>query len=141
VLQLERTLPAPRDAVYRALTTPEELKKWWGPRGYRAVSAEVDARVGGGLRIEMQPPEGDRFRLTGQFREVEPPAHLAYTFVWDPPDPDDRETVVTLSLEDRGKETAVHFTQGEFATEARYALHHEGWSDSLDRLEEMLRAG
>jgi uncharacterized protein YndB with AHSA1/START domain len=140
VLQLERTLSAPRAAVYRALTTPEELGNWWGPRGFTVPSVEVDARVGGAYRIDMQPPEGDQFRLTGEFREVEPPARLAYTFCWDPPDPDDRETVVTLSLEDRGEETELRLTQGEFATEERYALHEAGWSESLDRLEEVLRA-
>ena len=35
----------------------------------------------------MQPPEGDPFYLTGEFREVDPPARLAYTFVWEDPIP------------------------------------------------------
>jgi uncharacterized protein YndB with AHSA1/START domain len=47
----------------------------------------------------MQPPEGELFYLSGEFREVDPPARLACTFCWDPPDPDDQQTVVTLSLE------------------------------------------
>ena len=74
----------------------------------------------------MQPPEGDLFHLSGELREVDPPARLAYTFRWDPPDPDDRETLVALSLEDRGGGTEVHLLQGEFATEERRALHEEG---------------
>jgi uncharacterized protein YndB with AHSA1/START domain len=138
VLRLERTLPAPRAAVYRALTDPEELGKWWGPRGFTAPSVEFDPQVGGGYRIAMQPPDGDLFHLSGEFREVEPPARLAYTFRWDPPDPDDRETVVTLSLEDRGEETELRLTQGEFATEERYALHEAGWTESFERLEQVL---
>jgi len=44
----------------------------------------------------MQPPEGDRFYLTGEFREVDPPARLAYTFIWEYPDPDDVEMLVEL---------------------------------------------
>jgi uncharacterized protein YndB with AHSA1/START domain len=79
----------------------------------------------------MQPPEGDLFYLWGEFREVEPPAGLAYTFRWDPPGPDDRQTVVTLSLADRGERTEVVLTQGEFATEERRALNEEGWTDCL----------
>ena len=70
-------------------------------------------------RIEMQPPEGDAFYLTGEFREVDPPARLAYTFVWEDPDPDDVETVVELSFRDLGESTEVAFTQGPFKTEAR----------------------
>jgi uncharacterized protein YndB with AHSA1/START domain len=138
VLRLRRILPARRAAVYRALSDPGELAKWWGPRGFTAPSVVFDPCVGGSYRIAMQPPDGDLFYLSGEFREVDPPAHLAYTFRWDPPDPDDRQTVVTLSLQDRGERTEVHLTQGEFATEERRALHEAGWIDSFGRLERVL---
>jgi uncharacterized protein YndB with AHSA1/START domain len=138
LLRLKRILPAPRAAVYRSLTDPGELAKWWGPRGFTAPSVEFDPRVGGSYRIAMQPPTGDLFYLSGEFREVDPPARLAYTFRWDPPDPEDRETVVTLSLQDRGEGTEVLLTQGRFATEDRLALHEGGWIDSLGRLEQLL---
>jgi uncharacterized protein YndB with AHSA1/START domain len=76
--------------------------------------------------------------LLGEFREVDPPARLAYTFRWDPPAADDRETVVILALEDQGEETKLILTQGEFATEERHALHEAGWSESLERLKLVL---
>jgi uncharacterized protein YndB with AHSA1/START domain len=38
VLRLNRILPAPRAVVYRALSDPGELAKWWGPRGFTAPS-------------------------------------------------------------------------------------------------------
>ena len=139
VLRLERTLPAPRSAVYKAMTDPGELAKWWGPHGFTAPSVEFDPEVGRGFRIAMQPPDGDLFHLSGEFLDVEPPGRLAYSFRWDPPDPDDRETVVTLLLEDRGEATEVRFSQGEFATEERRALHEAGWTDSFERLEQVLR--
>jgi hypothetical protein len=41
-------------------------------------------------------------------------------------------------LEDVGDATELEFSQGEFATERRRALHDEGWANSLDRLHEML---
>jgi uncharacterized protein YndB with AHSA1/START domain len=138
MLHLERVLPAPRTDTYRALTEPKEIAKWWGPRGYTATSVEFEPRVGGSYRIAMQPPEGDLFHLTGEFTEVDPPARLAYTFRWEPPDPEDRETVAALSLGERGDETVVDFTLGEFATEGRRALHEGGWIDSFDRLAELL---
>jgi uncharacterized protein YndB with AHSA1/START domain len=138
VLDLKRILPAPRAAVYRALSDPGELAKWWGPRGFTTPSVEFDPHVGGSFRIAMQPPDGDLFHLSGEFQEVDPPARLAYTFRWHPPDPDDRPTVVTLSLEDRGERTEVLLTQGDFATEERRALHGEGWTDCFERLERVL---
>jgi uncharacterized protein YndB with AHSA1/START domain len=138
VLRLTRILPAPRATVYRALSDPGELAKWWGPRGFTAPSVEFDPRGGSGYRIAMQPPNGDLFHLSGEFREVDPPARLAFTFRWDPPDPDDRQTVVTLSLQDRGEWTELRLTQGEFATDERLALHQAGWTESLERLEQVL---
>jgi uncharacterized protein YndB with AHSA1/START domain len=138
VLRLEWTLPARRAAVYRALTDPEELGRWWGPRGFTTPRVEFEPRVGDGYRIAMQPPEGEVFHLSGEFKEVEPPARLAYTFRWEPPAPDDRETEVVLVLEDRGEKTRVALTQGSFATEERYALHEAGWSESMERLEQLL---
>ena len=138
VLRLEWVFHASRAAVYSALTDPEELGRWWGPRGFTAPSVEFEPRVAGGYRIAMQPPGGGVFHLSGEFREVEPPARLAYTFRWNPPAADDRETEVILALEDRGEKTKVILTQGEFATEERYALHEAGWSESLERLEQLL---
>jgi uncharacterized protein YndB with AHSA1/START domain len=134
----ERTLPAPRPVVFSMFTEPVELARWWGPAGFSAPTVELDVRVGGRYRIEMQPPGGDTFWLTGEFREVDPPARLAFTFRWEDPDPDDRENVVVVSLQERGDATEVSVEQAPFATHARWELHQQGWGESLDRLAEVV---
>lgn len=140
VLELTRVLSAPRERIFRALTEPAELATWWGPDGFTAPEMDVDLRVGGGYRFAMQPPEGNLFHLSGEFLEIHPPSRLAYTFRWEEPDPDDRTTVVTLSLGAVGDATEVSLAQGEFATEARLALHRGGWTDSLEKLRELVEA-
>jgi uncharacterized protein YndB with AHSA1/START domain len=137
-LTMTRTLSAPRSAVWSALTDPEQLAKWWGPKGFTSPMVDFDPQVGGSYRIAMQPPEGELFHLHGEFREVDPPARLAYTFVWDPATPDDRETLVELTLQGDDERTEVRFIQGEFATQERLELHEGGWTDGFDRLEELL---
>lgn len=143
ILELRRELRASPEVVFSAFTEPGELASWWGPQGFAIPSLEFATRVGATYRIEMQPPEGESFHLTGEFREVDPPIRLVFTFAWDPPDPDDVETLVTLSFRDLGGSTEVDLTQGEFKTEARLDLHRDGWGDSLDKLSELLseRAG
>jgi uncharacterized protein YndB with AHSA1/START domain len=136
-LNMTRILPASPADVFRAMTDEGQLARWWGPHGFSTRRVEVDPRPGGSYEIEMQPPEGEPFRLSGEFLQVEPPARLIYTFRWDPPNPDDRETVVTLSLEEQGAGTQVELTQGEFTTEERRALHEGGWADSFERLLEL----
>ena len=139
-LELKRVLTGVPSVVFAAFSDPNELVKWWGPEGFTVPSLEFDPRVGESYRLEMQPPEGDSFYLTGEFREVDPPARLAYSFVWEPPDPDDVETLVALSFRDLGEATEVAFTQGPFKTDARRALHRDGWTDSFDKLEWLISA-
>ena len=140
VLEIERVLPADRESVFAAFSDPQELANWWGPEGYAVANLEFEPRVGESYRIQMQPPEGDSFHLTGEFREVDPPKRLAFTFVWEPADPDDVETLAALSFRDLDGSTEVRFTQGPFKTEARRALHRDGWGDSFDKLERVLSA-
>jgi uncharacterized protein YndB with AHSA1/START domain len=134
-LEFKRVLPTAPSEVYRLFSDSDELAKWWGPAGFSVPSLDFIPAVGSSYRIEMQPPEGDAFHLTGEFREVEPPTRLSFTFVWDPPDPDDVETLVELSFRESGDSTEVDFRQGTFKTEERRELHRNGWGDSFEKLE------
>ena len=138
--EMKRTLPAGRSVVFDGFTEPSALARWWGPDGFTIPDVDFEPRVGSTFRIVMQPPEGDAFRLTGTFREVDPPKSLAFTFSWDPPDPDDVETLARVSFTDRGGSTELAVTQGPFKTEARRDLHRDGWRQSLDKLELLLAA-
>jgi uncharacterized protein YndB with AHSA1/START domain len=139
-LEIERVLRARPSVVFRAFSDADELAKWWGPRGFSTPSLVLHARVGAGYRIEMQPPQGAPFYLSGEFRAVDPLARLAYTFAWEDPDPDDLDTLVDLSFRDVGASTEVALRQGPFKTEARRRLHRDGWTDSFDKLERLLGA-
>jgi uncharacterized protein YndB with AHSA1/START domain len=138
-LEIRRVLRTPRAVVFHALSDPDELAKYWGPEGFTIPSVESELHAGGHYRIAMQPPEGERFYLEGEFLEVDPPRVLSYTFRWEPPDDDDRETVVRLSLHDlSGASTELLFTQGDFATERRRKVHEDGWTQTLDKLESLV---
>jgi uncharacterized protein YndB with AHSA1/START domain len=57
-LVLERTLDAPVGLVWKALTEPEHLKRWFAPRPYEISDIELDLRPGGIFRIRMVGPDG-----------------------------------------------------------------------------------
>jgi uncharacterized protein YndB with AHSA1/START domain len=137
-LEMKRMLPATPSVVFAAFSDPDTVAKWWGPEGFTVPSLEFNLRVGASYRIEMQPSGGDPFYLTGEFREVDPPFRLAFTFVYEDPDPDDVDTLVELSFRDLDESTEVVFTQGPFKTPARCALHRDGWADTFDRLEQFI---
>lgn len=137
-LELRDTFEASCERVFELLTDPVDLARWWGPRGFTIPEASLDLHAGGSYRFSMQPPEGELFHLSGEFLEVDPPARLVYTFRWDEPTPDDTETVVTFALEARGDATEVALSHGPFATGERLALHLGGWTDSFDRLRQVI---
>lgn len=139
-LAMKREFPAVRAVVFQAFVDPNQLAKWFGPKGFTIPSVDFSPRVGGRYRIEMQPPDGEHFYLIGEVCEVDPPTGLAFTFVWEEPNPDDVETQVSVSFRDLGESTEVDFTQGLFKTDERRALHHDGWRDSFDKLARLISA-
>jgi uncharacterized protein YndB with AHSA1/START domain len=137
-LNLECTLAALPEEVFRKLTEPAELVKWWGPHGFAIPEAEVNLVVGGRYRFAMTPPDGEPFHLSGDFLEIDPPWRLVYTFRWEEPTPDDRETVVDLSLGSIGNGTRIVLLQRPFLTEERLDLHRNGWTESFEKLQAVL---
>jgi uncharacterized protein YndB with AHSA1/START domain len=122
------------ERLFARLVSPEAVAEWWGPYGFSTPEVILDPVPGGRYRITMQPPDGDVFHVTGDFVEVDPPRRLSFTFGYAEPGPDDRETVVVLTLTAVAEGTEISLSQGPFATEERRALHHSGWTDSLQRL-------
>ena len=115
MLHLTRRLGAPPDLPFAMWTAPDAPAQSWGPRGFTPPSIELDARVGGGYRIEMQPPDGDRSFPTGEFCTIDTPARLTYTFRWEHPDRDAHETPRHGDLADLGDATDVASTTGRSA--------------------------
>jgi uncharacterized protein YndB with AHSA1/START domain len=126
-LQLRRTMSAPQDQVWQALTDPAALAAWFWPVRFR-TTAEVDLRLGGRYRIAGP---GAGIGVSGQYQAVEPPRLLAFTWQWDG---EAQQTLVTADLTSTGPDTDLLLTHSQFATEADRDNHVQGWSDCLDRL-------
>jgi uncharacterized protein YndB with AHSA1/START domain len=137
-LRLEKVFALPPERLFTAFVDAEQVAQWFGPDGFTARGLLVDAVEGGNFRLEIRPPEGDLFHIRGTYRSVEAPRHLAFTFVYEEPDPDDQETLVTVTFEPADEGTRVVVEQGTFKTATRCALHRDGWTDSLERLGQAL---
>lgn len=137
-LELEKVFVVPPERIFTAFVAAEQLRRWWGPAGFSVSRLEFDAVEGASYRIAMQPPEGDVFHICGTFHAVEPPRRISFTFAYEEPDPDDQETLVTVTLEPSDPGTRVILDQGPFKTGARLELHREGWTDTFERLERWL---
>ena len=136
-LSLRRTFQASRERVFRAWTTPEEIKRWKGPGDRTASVVEVDLRVGGAYRVHMRSPDGGEMRLVGVYREVDPPKKLVYTWSWEA-NPEMGETLVTVEFLERGRATEVVLRHEFFPADEVRDQHAQGWHGSLDKLEKIL---
>lgn len=141
VLRQSRRLKAPRERVFRALTEPGQLVRWWGPKGFTVPEHAMDVRVGGAWRTVMRSPEGNEHIVSGVYREITPPARLVFTWAWETDGPRGHETVVTIELRDAAGETDLELVQEIFESGNARDLHGQGWSSALDCLAEALAAG
>ena len=141
-VQLQRTFDASPQEVFEAWTRPELLAKWaWGSLS-RDVEAEVDLRVGGTYRLTTARQDGEPWAFSGHYLEVVSGRRLAYTVEWTAPMgyESDGERV-SVELRRRGEQTEVIFVHEGIPEEAARRVHAEGWSNTFDRLAEVLRMG
>jgi uncharacterized protein YndB with AHSA1/START domain len=132
-LTVSRTIPASRERVFKAWTTPAEVKKWWSiGDGWTTSSAKFDLRVGGKLSIGNEPAGGGTVLITGEFLVVERPSKLSYTWLFPGTPPD--EGVVTVEFRDLGKQTEVVITHARASKEMLLGAI-EGWNTALAGLE------
>jgi uncharacterized protein YndB with AHSA1/START domain len=82
VLRFERTFAHPPERVWRALTDPDQLRRW-----FPAV-VDFDLTPGAKLRFDLTPeakrrlriPDGEATTTDGEVTRVEPPRLLEYTW-------------------------------------------------------------
>jgi uncharacterized protein YndB with AHSA1/START domain len=67
---ITREFDAPRHLVYKARTTPELIKRWWGGDRGEVTLAEVDLRVGGTWRFVMVANGGFEVAFHGEYQEI-----------------------------------------------------------------------
>lgn len=75
---ISRELDAPRELVWEALTDPEQVIHWWGPRGFTTAITEMDVRPGGVWKHVMRGPDGTNYPNESVFQEVVAPERLVF---------------------------------------------------------------
>ena len=74
---ITRVVSAPRELVWEAMTKPEHVVRWWGPRGFTTQTEIMDVRPGGVWKHTMIGPDGARYPNKSIFKEVTRPERIA----------------------------------------------------------------
>ena len=132
-LVVEQDIAAPPEVVFRYFTTAERWMMWQG------VAAEVDARPGGVLRVNVR---GDGY-AAGEFLTVEPPNLVVFTFGWEMPGNPIQpgSTTVRVELQPSEMGTRLVLTHSSLPGAEAIAQHRHGWEHYLARCAEVAGGG
>jgi len=135
----ETAINAKAERIFDALTSPEELLRWWRVTGkFQAAEVECDLRPGGKWRMLVADASGTRTATVvyGEYLEISRPSLLVYTWVregenWP-------ATTVRWELKEIDGVTAVHLTHTGFASES-HRDRNSGWPMIFEVLEAYVR--
>jgi uncharacterized protein YndB with AHSA1/START domain len=146
---------APPERVFQAISDPAQTSQWWGQKGmYRVTGGGADLRPGGKWFSEGVGADGTRFRVDGEYVEIDPPRLLVHT--WNPSfKTHTKKTVVRWELEARsvhnlqhsglqkaGTGTVVKIRHSGFAGDVKDATDHgEGWKRVMGWMKAFVETG
>jgi|APFre7841882724_1041349.scaffolds.fasta_scaffold02006_5 uncharacterized protein YndB with AHSA1/START domain/uncharacterized glyoxalase superfamily protein PhnB len=141
-LTLERTLAAPRAAVWRCWTEPDLLKQWFCPKPWTVPEADFELRAGGRMNTVMAGPNGERIENKGIWLEVDPPRRLVFTDALTEGFAPAAEPFMTgvVELQD-APEGKTRFTWSALHANAEATAKHRemgweaGWNAAADQLD------
>ena len=141
---LTRVFQAPQSLGFKAMTTPELVKRWLlGPPGWSTVNCEIDLKVGGVFRYVWCNSDGTKMGMHGVYREIVPSERIVNTGSFDfGCESQSGEQITTTSLsEDHGQTTlrSVVLYPSREARDATIASAMErGLAASYDSLAKLL---
>ena len=141
---ITRVFDAPRHLVYRAMTEPELVKRWWHAKRGRVIVVEIDLRVGGKWRSVMVTDDGMEVGFHGEYREIVPDERIVTTEVYEGlPEGVSEEDAGTLNTttfaETDGRTTLTLLIQATSKVSRDAIIEsgmESGLQDALDLLEE-----
>ncbi len=141
-IQITRVFDAPRLLVWRTITEPDLIKRWWGGERGAVTSVEVDLRVGGRWRYVMTANGGFEVAFHGEYREITAPERLVNTEAYEGiPDADAHAAVCTVTLSEKDGRTYLevlveHVSQADRDAHINSGMEG-GMQESYDKLEEV----
>ena len=137
VVRIERTFAASTEEVFDAWTSPEVMRRWFHCEpDWETPQAEVDLRVGGGVRVLMRQPDGTEAGARGEYTLIDRPRRLVMTWTFD--DDPSNEQLMELSFSESDESTTVLLVNSKISSDRRRESQQWGWNGCLDELERVL---
>lgn len=139
---MTRVFDAPRDVVFKAVTDPNLIPKWWGPARYETTVDRADVRPGGQWRYISRDTDGTEYAFHGVYHDITAPERVIQTFEFEPMP--GHVSLETLTLEDVDGKTKYVSVSVFQSIEDRDGMvqsgMEEGASEGMDRLAELVQS-
>jgi uncharacterized protein YndB with AHSA1/START domain len=136
-----REFNAPRDLVFKALTDPALVPRWWGPRSVTTLVDKMDVRMGGLWRYLHRDAQGREDVFRGVYHEISAPERLVFTFEWE--GMPGHIVLETVTLEESNGKTLLTDSSVFQSVADRDGMLQSGMeggaNESWERLEELLK--
>lgn len=143
-VRLVKILPASRQRVFEAWTMADTIKRWWGPEGYKGLTAKSDPRPGGSFQVEIEGPDGTIHLMSGVFTEVIEPSlvcleirHRQFEGAAERPE-GYIPTRVRIELREHTDGTELTLLHTGFLEAALANRFNGGWTSSLEKLSTLI---
>ena len=80
IMIMTRSFNAPRMLVWKALSEPEHVIRWWGPHGHKNRVLQFDWKVDGKWKFETTTADGQVIIFYGEYRDIAGPETVTQTF-------------------------------------------------------------
>jgi uncharacterized protein YndB with AHSA1/START domain len=137
----EVQVAAPVERIFQALTSSDQLMRWWNGEGgsCRVKSWEMDARLGGRMRYVVEDAKGDTLpggqgMIAGEIVVFDPPRSLAYTWTASFHSKPEVVTRVRWDLVPNDGGTLVKMTHGGLKPLPEGSTYAEGWPGIMGSL-------
>ena len=142
---ITRQFDAPADLLFRAYTTPDLVRRWWGYETFEWKVCEIDLRVGGSWRYLVAHDDFE-VGFHGTFEEIDGPGRLVHTEAFEgvpEGDPDDSAARVTVRFDEVDGVTTLTSLSRYPSKEIRDTVIDSGMESgmqvSYDRMEDLVR--
>ncbi len=141
---ITRVINAPRERVWEAWTDPQQVVKWWGPKGFTTTIHMMDVRVGGVWSHTMHGPDGSDYPNYSTFTEVVKPERISFSHGGKKTGDPGVQFESTWTFEALGNKTQVTIRMVFGSAEERDRVVRqfgaiEGGNQTLGKLEEYVK--
>ena len=140
---IEREFAAPAHLVWRSVTEPELVRRWWHAGRGEMTTCEIDLRVGGAWRYVMVAKGDFQVAFHGEFSEIVENERIVTTEIYEGAPPGLQDPINIVDFIERDGRTTLSILMQVESREVRDMIIDSGMEggmqEGMDLLEQIAR--